>query len=193
MSADDELGQGESQGRSEFRSRQAVIGVASLRYGAYVVDSFKNDEIADAALRQHIAVEPGERGSSGRLPRGRQAVAADAFIQDGEMGPSSRSACRRPASTSGQRRLVSRVESAPSVIESPRVTIAAACASVVLTSIPFTASLPRGNHARVSERCRCSSVPGGDESSGAGVFVTSGFAEALIGEVDADSKARRAA
>ena len=61
MRAGDKLGQSEGERRSELGSRQCILTIARPRDRADVVDAFKNDQVADAALRQYIAVEAGER------------------------------------------------------------------------------------------------------------------------------------
>ncbi len=51
---------------------------------ADVVDAFENDEVFDAGLGEHIAVEAGERAGAGVVVE--DAVAADALVEDAESG-----------------------------------------------------------------------------------------------------------
>ena len=50
---------------------------------AEIVDPFKQDEMGDAGLRQHVAVEPGERVGTKAIVE--QPVAADPLIDDRDM------------------------------------------------------------------------------------------------------------
>ena len=51
--------------------------------GAKIIDAFQQDQMGDAGLGQHIAVEPGQR--IGAKPVVQQAVAADPLIDDGDV------------------------------------------------------------------------------------------------------------
>src|SRR5208283_475605 len=55
-----------------------VVGVAD------VVDGLQNDEVADAGLRDDVAVEAGESAGAGDIVQ--DAVAADALVEDAEAG-----------------------------------------------------------------------------------------------------------
>ena len=51
---------------------------------ADVVDAFHDDEVLDACLGEDVAVEAGQCGGAGGVVE--DAVASDAFIEDGEVG-----------------------------------------------------------------------------------------------------------
>ena len=52
---------------------------------AKIIDPFQQDQMGDAGLGQHIAVEPGQR--IGAKPVVQQPVAADPLIDDGDVAP----------------------------------------------------------------------------------------------------------
>ena len=61
-----------------------VVGLVGVGGVADVVDAFHDDEVLDAGLGEDVAIEPGECGWAGGVVE--EAVAADAFIEDGEVG-----------------------------------------------------------------------------------------------------------
>jgi len=61
-----------------------VVGFGGVGGVADVVDALHDDEVLDAGLGEDVAVEAGEGGGSGVVVE--DAVAADAFVEDAEVG-----------------------------------------------------------------------------------------------------------
>ncbi len=61
-----------------------VVGFGGIGGVADVVDAFEDDEVLDAGLGEDVAVEAGEGGGAGGVVQ--DAVAADAFVEDAEVG-----------------------------------------------------------------------------------------------------------
>ena len=61
-----------------------VVGLGGVGGVADVVDALHDDEVLDAGLGEDVAVEAGEGGGAGGVVE--DAVAADAFVEDAEVG-----------------------------------------------------------------------------------------------------------
>jgi hypothetical protein len=61
-----------------------VVGLVGVSGVADVVDAFHDDEVLDSGLGEDVAVEAGEGGGASGVVK--DAIAADAFVEDGEIG-----------------------------------------------------------------------------------------------------------
>ncbi len=103
---------------------------------ADVVDAFHDDEVLDPGLGEDVAVEAGKSGGAGSVVK--DAVAADAFVENAEVG-----GLLVGQETSGEDVWPAGVgvasAMAPSVMRSPKVTMDALFSSAV-TSTPLRKS-----------------------------------------------------
>ena len=181
MGAGDELGEGEDR----ILGGDDVAGLARLGGVADVVDAFKNDEVADAALGEHIAIEAGDCVGSGAIVE--EAIAADAFVEDGKVrgfwillealgeniGPAA------VGVAGGERAVGDGVAEAND----------GGGVSGVGGDVDGLDEAPGINGARVGEGFGGGGVAFGDECGGARILMAGCVVDGLGWEVDADGKA----
>ena len=79
VSARDDLG----EALLEVFGSELVVGAVGVMECTDVVDAFEDNDVPDASLREDVAVKAGQRIGADAVDQ--DAIAADAFIEDGKM------------------------------------------------------------------------------------------------------------